>query len=77
MYDISEILRSLLDQYSRVNAVDREFERMLSEDKNLKQEYKIWCEEHGYDNKTGYQDYLDELIESRDQLWEEEISEQF
>ena len=73
MYDISEILNSLLDQFSRVNQVDREFERMLADDKNLKQAYRDWRDERGYDYKTGYQDYLDELIESRDSIWEEAI----
>ena len=75
MYDISEILRSLLDQFSRTNVVDREFERMLADAKNLKQDYREWCDARDYDYKTGYQDYLDELIESRDSIWEEAISD--
>lgn len=75
MYDITEILRTLLDQHSQVTIVDREFERMLANDEDLKQDYKDWCEENGYELKSGYQEYLDELIESRDSLWEDAINQ--
>ena len=70
MNDISEILRCLLDQYSQLDDVDNEFQRMISEDDELKKEYDNWCEANGYNPKTGYQDYLDELLESQDSIWE-------
>lgn len=70
MNDISEILRSLLDQYSEIGDIDYEFKKMISEDVALKNDYKHWCEGNGYKPKTGYLDYLDELLEQQDSIWD-------
>lgn len=70
MNDINDILRNLLDQYSNPSDVDQAFEQMLIEDDELKSDYNEWCFANGYDPKRGYKDYLDELIESRDSIWE-------
>lgn len=70
MNDISEILRTLLDQYSRLSEVDHEFVNMMNNDPQLREDYKQWCEEYGYDTKTGYQDFLDEQMQDRDEFWE-------
>jgi len=70
MNDISEILRSLLDQYSRLSEADREFVAMMNDDAQLKEDYKQWCEEYGYDIKTGHTDFLDEILQNRDEFWE-------
>ena len=69
-YDINEILQSLLDRLSRVSEVDREFQRMIDKDPALMECYEEWCESNGYDTRTGYQDYVDELRESRDSVWD-------
>lgn len=71
MNDIPEILRNLLDQNSRANEAERKFREMMREDRALKEDYKAWCEEQGYDIKTGYQDYIDEMIETRDSVWDD------
>ena len=70
MNDISDILRSLLDRYVLPSDADREFARMLADDKELKADYADWCVANGYDEKTGYGDFLDEIIEARDSIWE-------
>lgn len=70
MNDISDILRTLLDQLSIASKVDAEFANMLECDDTLKGDYEEWCEANGYDLKTGYKDYIDELIDSRDSIWE-------
>ena len=70
MNDISDILRTLLDQLSIASKVDAEFANMLECDDTLKGDYAEWCEANRYDLKTGYKDYIDELIDSRDSIWE-------
>lgn len=70
MNDISEILRSLLDQYSRVSEIDSEFVYMMDNDPQLQEDYKLWCKEYGYDIKTGYKDFIDEQLRDRDEFWE-------
>lgn len=70
MNDISDILRTLLDQYSQVSEAERQFARMMEDDSALSEDYRTWCEENGYSVKTGYIDYIDELMDSRDSIWE-------
>lgn len=70
MNDISEILRALLDQYSSSHEAERRFVEMMNEDAQLKEDYRLWCDDMGYDNKTGYQDFIDEQMLNRDEFWE-------
>lgn len=70
MNDISEILRALLDQFARTSEVEREFANMMNNDSQLKEDYELWCDELGYDRKTGYQDFIDEQMRDRDEFWE-------
>lgn len=70
MYDIADILRSLLDQFTSVSEAETAFARMLDDDNRLKSEYKEWCHARGVSTRSGYQNYLDELLESRDSIWE-------
>jgi hypothetical protein len=71
MNDISEILRALLDQYARTSEVENEFSRMMDNDPQLKEDYNLWCDEMGYDVKTGFQDFIDEQMQDRDEFWED------
>ncbi|MBR1882630.1 MAG: hypothetical protein IJ808_06380 [Muribaculaceae bacterium] len=70
MYDIAEILRTLLDRHSNTSVLDREFKEMLLHDSALSKEYAVWCDEMGYERATGYRDYIDEIIESQDSIWD-------
>ena len=70
MNDISEILRALLDENSRTAEAEQAFLSMLENDSQLNEDYKLWCEEYGYDIKSGYQDYIDEQLSDRDEFWE-------
>ena len=70
MNDISEILRALLDQYARTSEVEHEFTSMMNNDPQLKEDYDLWCEEMGYDVRTGYLDFIDEQMRDRDEYWE-------
>ena len=70
MNDISDILRALIDRYGNTSELDREFKRMLREDKVLNDDYKEWCEAQGYTVDNGYRDYVDEMFEMRDSIWD-------
>jgi hypothetical protein len=71
MNDISEILRTLIDQLARTSEVEQEFVNMMNNDPQLSEDYKLWCDEMGYDMKTGYQDFIDEQLQDRDEFWDE------
>ena len=70
MTDISELLRTLLDQFSNTAELDEEFHRLLQSDDNLAADYKSWCREHGYRSSTGYRDFINEIVESQDSIWD-------
>ena len=73
---ISEILRALLDQLSNTEEVEREFVDMMNEDPQLQEDYKQWCEVLGLIVKTGYQDFIDEQMQDREDFWDS-MSEEF
>ena len=71
MYDdISDILRALLDRCANATEAEHEFARMLRDDSHLKRDYAEWCDAQGYDTKTGYQDFIDEMLEDQDSIWD-------
>jgi len=70
MTDIAELLRELLDRYSNTHRLDAEFERLLREQAGLMDEYKLWCDDNGYSLDTGYRDYVNEIVESQDSIWD-------
>ena len=70
MNDISDLLRELLDRYSNTGELDREFRRMLRDDPDLRDEYEVWCDDHGYKTSTGFRDFIDEIVESQDSFWD-------
>lgn len=70
MNDISDILRTLLDRYSNTQDLDEEFRRMLQADDDFAADYRTWCREHGYRTATGYRDFINEIVESQDSIWD-------
>ena len=70
MNDISEILRALLDKYSNTSSLDDEFQRMLEDDETLQEDYAEWCEARGYGRATGYRDFIDEIMDSQESVWD-------
>ncbi len=50
--------------------MEREFVDMMNNDPQLREDYNMWCEEYGYDPKSGYIDFLDEQLRDRDEFWE-------
>ncbi|MBO7609364.1 MAG: hypothetical protein J6S96_04090 [Muribaculaceae bacterium] len=70
MNDISEILRALLDKHSNTRELDDEFQDMLRYDDQLKSDYAAWCEERGYKKSNGYREFVNEIVESQDSVWD-------
>ncbi|MBP3737495.1 MAG: hypothetical protein IJ775_02300 [Muribaculaceae bacterium] len=71
MNDISEILRALLDRYSNTSELDSEFHDMLRDDEQLNADYAQWCDERGYNVRNGYRDFINEIVESQDSIWDD------
>lgn len=67
---MEDLLRSLIDQYRSIDIVESEFKRMLDEDSTIRNDYIAWCEEFGYSHKKGYREYIQQLFESEDSIWD-------
>ncbi len=68
--DIEEIIHTLIDQNGSIDFVESEFARMIDNDSELKNAYKEWCDDLGYSQKSGYKDYIEEVFESQDSVWD-------
>ncbi|MGN0212931.1 MAG: hypothetical protein ACI4AN_08335 [Muribaculaceae bacterium] len=68
--DIEDTIQAIIDQHRSIDFVESEFLRMLNEDSELKAKYMEWCYELGYSPKTGYMDYIEEILESQDSVWD-------
>ena len=44
--------------------------RKALDDEKLKEAYMDWCEELGLSPKTGYVDYIEEILESENSVWD-------
>ncbi|MEF9923281.1 MAG: hypothetical protein RR061_00065 [Muribaculaceae bacterium] len=70
MTNISEFLQQLLEHYKSADIAESEFIKMMHEDEGLKSSYKEWCDDLGYSIKTGYAEYIEELIENQESIWD-------
>ena len=60
----------MLKQFVNIDMVEREFQRHLHEDPEMKAAYKAWCDEMGYTTKNGYKDHIQEYLESKENAWD-------
>ena len=52
------------------NELDDRFKRMLADDNDLRHEYKDWCEDMGYSERSGFSDYAEEYISNCEEKWD-------
>ncbi len=69
MNDIEDLLRELLDRHGSGEALDREFRQMLDEDNALNDEYRAWCRERSLRPRNGYREFVLQLLEQREDVW--------
>lgn len=70
MNDITELFRDLLIQHRSIDIAHTEFSRLLTDDEELRMDYREWCEENGYSEKRGFLIFCDEYMDSQDSIWE-------
>lgn len=70
MTDFNELIQNILSQTGALDMALSEFKRMIADDPDLKAEYKEWCEEMDYSERTGFTEYAEELIRSQEEKWD-------
>lgn len=70
MNDITELFDSIIIQSDALDVAIAEFKRMIADDVEFKRQYKEWCEEEGYSERTGFKEYAEEFIREREEKWD-------
>jgi len=67
MKAIEEIFEDLIAQHGSFDIAEHEFKKMAYEDNDLRDNYRLWCEEHGYKERSGFIDYCHKYIDEQDE----------
>lgn len=70
MEHITDLFTSLLQEFRIIEVANREFQRMLDEDAELKADYAEWCEASGYSERDGFNEFAEEYIENQNSIWD-------
>lgn len=70
MNNITELIESLLKSFRSIDHAQREFWRMIDDDQDLKTQYAEWCDEYGYSERYGFQDYAEEYLDNLNSIWD-------
>ena len=69
-YDISDYLERLLNESGSRDIAEAELERNLADDPALRANWRAWCAERGYAERTGFDEFCSELNRDRAERWE-------
>lgn len=67
--DITAYFVSLIESHGSIDVAEAEFKRLLSEDNDLRSEYRQWCDENGTTERHGFNDFVQEYLEGREAKW--------
>lgn len=68
--ELTTIFETIILQAGALDIAIAEFRRMIADDPELKSKYKEWCEENGYSERHGFEDYAEDFINSREEIWD-------
>lgn len=70
MNELTDMFDRIILQSDALDVAISEFKRMIADDPDFKQQYKEWCEEEGYSERTGFKDYAEDFIRQREEKWD-------
>lgn len=70
MIDISTMIQDMLSQFRSIDIAESEFARIVNEDDSLKEEFKSWCEEMGYKEKSAFEQYCHEYLDNHESVFD-------
>lgn len=68
--DIETFITDLIDQSGSYDIARAEFNRILADDAELQAEYHQWCEDNGYAERSGFDEYVDRIRDDNDSVWD-------
>lgn len=70
MEDLTDYFISVIKQSGSIDIAESEFKRAISDDDDLRAEYREWCHQVGSSEKRGFLDFCDEYLASQDSVWD-------
>lgn len=68
--DIEYEIQAIIDQHRSFDFVVSEVQRRLIDDPEFKEAYLLWCDDLGQSPKSAYVDFIEEILESRNSVWD-------
>ena len=70
MEELTNMFVELLRAYGSVDLAEAEFKRIMSDDAQLHETYRTWCDENGYTERSGFLDFAEEYIANQNSVWD-------
>lgn len=70
MSDIPTMISQLLADLGSIDIAESEFKRQISDEASLKSQYKEWCEEMDYRERTAFRDYCHEYLDNNESAFD-------
>ena len=68
--DITTIINDLLREFGSIDIAESEFYRRMDDDPKLKMEFKEWCDENSYRERTAFLEYCHESLSRHDEIFD-------
>lgn len=68
--DIEIFFTDLIEQSGSYDIAKAEFYRIMADDDELHEQYHDWCEENGYSEREGFDEFVDRHIDNHDSVWD-------
>lgn len=68
--ELTNYIISLIETNGSIDVAEAEFKRILSDDHELRDQYREWCDENGYSPRRGFAEFAEEYNESREAVWD-------
>lgn len=70
MKDITEIFIHYINQFGSPDMAEFEFKKAIHDDRELRDDYRQWCQDTGSTEKSGFFDFCDEYLSEQNDVWE-------
>ncbi|MGM9802347.1 MAG: hypothetical protein ACI309_08615 [Candidatus Limisoma sp.] len=68
--DITTIINDFLHEFGSIDIAESEFYRRMDDDPEMKQDFKEWCDENGYRERTAFAEYCNESLSRHDEIFD-------
>lgn len=65
MEEITSFFEEILNTHRSLDFAEDAFKKMKAEDPVLRRQYREWCQENGYSERYGFNDYCSQLLEQQ------------